>query len=456
VKTKADNIGRVEIPETVKANGEEYRPWLRRYFAKRTSNRTDVPDRVQEVLVRFLGRRKTTPIRVSKAYLRRTADSVLSRAAKNQLPCVNVSAVDPETLDTALGQLRDEDDGAMVDHDRVLDALPPASRAALLMNCVDGKTHKQIGAELGLSSSQVKRLIWKARERIKRLQSDHPDEAIHDRKQDRRGRPKTVASIATVTLLLSSMGYLLQKTQTVSITTKPGEYRCETLEEGSRICLNTDSQVRYQFTATARNVEILRGEVSFVVQKDRRPFDVLSGSLLVHDVSTAFDIYRKRNSTLVTVIDGRIKVVAPVNIYSRFKFHHAWGMQNEWEVAPEFRRFQRVVFDESTGKLQPEPALGEHRLSQLLAWQRGRIDLNGRTLRDALQELSRYWPDSRFECPPSLEHFAVGGDIEVKNLEGFLEALELEFDIHYTRAVVGGKTVITLLPPLKHDSHSRK
>ena len=67
---------------------------------------------------------------------------------------------------------------------------------------------------------------------------------------------------------------------TGSLVTKRGEFRCEHLPEQSRICLNTDSEVRYRFNGSTRYVEVLRGEASFVVvRNDRRPFEVLAGNL---------------------------------------------------------------------------------------------------------------------------------------------------------------------------------
>lgn len=71
-----------------------------------------------------------------------------------------------------------------------------------------------------------------------------------------------------------------ERTHTGSLITKRGEYRCENLPEQSRICLNTDSEIRYCFNGSTRYVEVLRGEASFVVvRNDRRPFEVLAGNL---------------------------------------------------------------------------------------------------------------------------------------------------------------------------------
>ena len=91
------------------------------------------------------------------------------------------------------------------------------------------------------------------------------------------------------------------------------------------------------------------------------------------------------------------------------------------------------------------PSLTEQGLAQLQTWRRGRIDLTGRTLSEALNEFSRYQPIARFNySDKSLSEIRVGGDMEFNHLDDFLEALEREFHIHHTITGTGGNTVITL------------
>jgi len=104
------------------------------------------------------------------------------------------------------------------------------------------------------------------------------------------------------------------------LVTHRGEHRCQRLPDGSEACLNTNSEIHYTFNRSTRNIELVSGEASFVVRNDRRPFDVVSRSVLIHDLSTSFDVYQKRHSTQVTVLQGRVKVIAPMNDETRGKF----------------------------------------------------------------------------------------------------------------------------------------
>ena len=47
------------------------------------------------------------------------------------------------------------------------------------------------------------------------------------------------------------------------------------LEDGSRVVLDTQSQLRVSYTKSARNIELLEGQAHFEVAKDsQRPFRV--------------------------------------------------------------------------------------------------------------------------------------------------------------------------------------
>jgi transmembrane sensor len=285
-------------------------------------------------------------------------------------------------------------------------------KAAFLLVC---RTHQQMGALRSHSRRDSGALLTGCTEQ--RPTTERPKA---------RRRWQTVAASLGV-LALGSLGYHeQQKTRipaqvlTGTFATRLGEHRCEKLPDGSDICLDTRSTVRFTYAHNTRNVELVSGQASFAIQKDERPFEVLAGGLLIHDVSTAFDVYKKGDSTLVTVIDGRVKV-APSNA------------NPGWETAPEFHRLQQVEFDETTGTLRARPTLTESGLFQVLAWKQGRIDLNGLRLVEVLEELARYQPIARFTFQDkSLRELRLGGDMEATRLSDLLEYLKVQHGVRYT------------------------
>ncbi|MEE3057862.1 MAG: FecR domain-containing protein, partial [Pseudomonadota bacterium] len=60
-------------------------------------------------------------------------------------------------------------------------------------------------------------------------------------------------------------------------TTKAGEHKSISLEDGSTLWLNTNSQVNIAFTETSRVIQLVKGELHIEVAKDKsRPLNVLA------------------------------------------------------------------------------------------------------------------------------------------------------------------------------------
>lgn len=83
------------------------------------------------------------------------------------------------------------------------------------------------------------------------------------------------------------------------------------LSDGSTVTLNSRSKLRVRFTNAQRTVELLQGEALFHVAKNAaRPFVVRADGTSVRAVGTQFDVNKGRESTIVTVVEGRVAVLA--------------------------------------------------------------------------------------------------------------------------------------------------
>ncbi len=110
-----------------------------------------------------------------------------------------------------------------------------------------------------------------------------------------------VVSLATLTAL-----------RTPTYTTEVGELRTITLGDGSVVTLDAASRISVSFTRTQRSIELSDGQALFRVAKDPgRPFVVKSNNTRVTAVGTQFDVNRKSNGTVVTVLEGRVSVAGP-------------------------------------------------------------------------------------------------------------------------------------------------
>ena len=99
----------------------------------------------------------------------------------------------------------------------------------------------------------------------------------------------------------------LEAAAPLRLRTNHGEQQSRRLADGSILHLNTDSEAIWD--AAERSVTLLSGEADFeVVHDPRRPFRVVAGEARILDVGTQFDVRLERDSTLITVVEGRVSV----------------------------------------------------------------------------------------------------------------------------------------------------
>lgn len=117
------------------------------------------------------------------------------------------------------------------------------------------------------------------------------------------------ASIVSAALVTGLVGWQRGDRQTYAA--EIGEQLSFALSDGSVVNLNSRSRVRVQFTESQRTVDLVEGQALFRVAKDSaRPFVVRSGATQVRAVGTEFDVYRRKEGTVVTVLEGRVAVTA--------------------------------------------------------------------------------------------------------------------------------------------------
>ncbi len=127
-----------------------------------------------------------------------------------------------------------------------------------------------------------------------------------------------VSRVAAVLLLvaLSWYGYTRIQPQDQAVTLRKvvndGEPKLLLLPDGSKVWLNTGTQVRYAGTFSGKTREIfLNGEAFFEVKRDEsKPFIVHAGSLTTQVLGTSFNIraYVERSDIEVTVSSGKVSV----------------------------------------------------------------------------------------------------------------------------------------------------
>ncbi len=197
-----------------------------------------------------------------------------------------------------------------------------------------------------------------------------------------------------------------------------GERRVVSLEDGSRIELNTDSQVRIAYTPDQRRIVLTRGEALFEVAKDpARPFVVSVNGAQVRAVGTAFNIRLRDALVELTVTEGVVAVDERPAAAPRPARHVAQGQG-------------AVIGTGAVAELPLEPEV----LRRRLAWREGVIELEGETLEQAVEEFNRYNPRKLVVADREVAAIRVGGRFGVGEVDRFLAALQAGFPV---RAVSG-------------------
>jgi transmembrane sensor len=154
--------------------------------------------------------------------------------------------------------------------------------------------------------------------------------------------------------------------------TAKGERREVTLADGSKLSLNSGTELSVQLGKTSRTVTLTAGEALFDVAHDAsRPFSVVVGDQQIRDIGTAFNVLRRDDQLTVTVLRG---VVAVDN--------RAGGQIAQLTQGDELRH--RIGSSQSSqGRVDPQEAV---------AWRAGRLIYRDQSLSEVAADLNRYLP----------------------------------------------------------------
>lgn len=176
------------------------------------------------------------------------------------------------------------------------------------------------------------------------------------------------AVLVMATALVAGKGpsYLL-----ADLRSPTGQWRTQTLADGSRITLGSDSAVNVHFGAGARHLELVRGEILVEVAKDpQRPFIVDSDSAALRALGTRFTVRKEHKATVLSMLESRVSVQVPL------------------QDATVVQAGQRTrITAAGVGPLQAFDAA-----SLQEAWRRHQLVVDDQPLSEVLDELTRHRP----------------------------------------------------------------
>lgn len=190
-----------------------------------------------------------------------------------------------------------------------------------------------------------------------------------------------------------------------------GEYKQIELPEHSRIDLNSAACVTVELSARKRLIKLDSGEAVFEVTADpRRPFVVETGPIAITVLGTRFDIFRKKVSTRVAVVEGAVQISSR-DTAIRSNGKPLIGLQQ-----------MDVPDDVATSRIRKEITSTD--FERITGWIHGDLYIAGNTpLKDALDEFSRYQHFHVKYEDPSIADVPFTGKFRTHDLRKFLGLL---------------------------------
>jgi transmembrane sensor len=254
----------------------------------------------------------------------------------------------------------------------------------------------------------------------------------HD--QISRSRRRWPAALAAAMLLvLMAAGWVIYRPP--SYTTRTGENRTITFEDGSVAYLNTRTEIAFSKNRTRiealggkceRRVFLSAGEALFdVVHDPSCPFRVVIGNTEIEVLGTRFNVYRKPNGEVtVTVLEGKVAV-------------RELGSD---ETLPAWKRElsanQRIVY-QSLGLMGDVQEMTPKSVASVTKWRDGMLAAENLPLPEMLEEFGRYTDKRIVIRDPRVAQVHAGGAFTVRDVGAALRDLELIVPI---RVIDDGKS----------------
>ena len=255
--------------------------------------------------------------------------------------------------------------------------------------------------------------------------------AAHESTRRRAPRFAMAASVALVCSLAA--GFFAWQQRSPLYETGAGEQRVVTLTDGSTIELNSRSKLRVSMRDTEREIHLLEGQAIFRVAKDpNRPFVVHSGDTRVRAVGTEFDVYRKREGTVITVLEGKVAVMPAAESAGRTNLSGSGpniqskdpGALLDSSGAIMLAAGQQVVV---TPQSIESPKLAD--IEVATSWTQRRVVFDSTRLDVAVDELNRYSPRQIVLNDSDLASYHISGSFSSADPRVFLRFLEQRFGI---------------------------
>jgi transmembrane sensor len=246
------------------------------------------------------------------------------------------------------------------------------------------------------------------------LMSTEPSAAAGSARAPRITRRQWMAGGGAIAASLAGVGVYLGSSRPTGYSTRKGEKKVVSLDDGSVMTLNTATRLEVRFTKDRRLIRLVDGEALFDVAKDRaRPFIVSARNAEVRAVGTSFT---------VSNVDS-----APVEVLVREGIVDVTRANAPEQAATRVTVNSRAILARDTGAVSVAH-VDAAELGADLAWKDGKIVFQGETLAAAAARFGRYSDIGIVIVDPDLGAERVAGVFDANDPVGFAKSMALSLN----------------------------
>jgi transmembrane sensor len=217
-----------------------------------------------------------------------------------------------------------------------------------------------------------------------------------------------------------------------AITTDIGELRTVTLEDGTRVHLNTATRVRVHYDQGHRGVALEKGEAVFeVAHRADWPFVVTAAGRQIRALGTQFVVRSDARDLIVTLIQGKVDVspVPAAPVVTAVATSGPVSQPAGASAAPQVERFTLTPGERLTFAQAKSPQIDWPSLNGITAWERGQVTFDDIPLAAAAGELNRYSRRRIVLADPAIAAIHVSGVFATGDSASFSQAVAQAFHL---------------------------
>ncbi|WP_228712712.1 FecR family protein [Halarcobacter mediterraneus] len=181
----------------------------------------------------------------------------------------------------------------------------------------------------------------------------------------------------------------------------------QSLPDGSIISLDAKTKLDIKFYKNKREAFLSNGKVMFNVEKnENRPFLITSNNIQIEVVGTKFEVISSNNKTTINVKEGKVRTYF-LNDLDR-------------KVNTRLLTKAETITYTNQGKINKYLKLNPNKIA---LWQNNLISFNQISLKEALEEFSKYY-DYNFDFShKKIENYIITGEFATNQIDIFLSTI---------------------------------